>query len=70
MAGALATVTEKSFTTLTEPPSVSTVAVADKGTTWAVLNGYLGDLGTADNVTVSFEWGLTTSYGNETLAAT
>ncbi len=57
---------EKTFTTLTEPPSVDTNVVTDIGTTWAILNGDLENLGTADNVSVSFEWGLTTSYDNET----
>jgi phosphodiesterase/alkaline phosphatase D-like protein len=59
---------ESNFTTLTEPPSVYTEVVTDLGTTWAILNGDLEDLGTADNVTVSFEWGLTASYSNETTA--
>ncbi len=57
---------EKSFTTLSEPPSIDTNVVTDVGTTWAILNGDLEDLGTAGDVTVSFEWGLSTSYGNET----
>lgn len=57
---------EKTFTTVTEPPSVDTNVVTDIGTTWAVLNGDLGDLGTSDNVSVSFEWGISDSYGDET----
>jgi phosphodiesterase/alkaline phosphatase D-like protein len=32
------------------------------------LNGNLGSLGTATSVTVSFQWGITTSYGSETSA--
>ncbi|MDM7999348.1 MAG: fibronectin type III domain-containing protein [Dehalococcoidia bacterium] len=59
---------ENSFITLTEPPSVSTklVGADEKGSLWAVLTGDLEDLGTADNVSVSFEWGLTTAYDHET----
>jgi hypothetical protein len=34
----------------------------------ATLNGNLNDLGTASSVNFSFQWGLTTSYGNETAA--
>jgi hypothetical protein len=47
---------EVSFTTSTTPPTVTTSA------------GNLTDLGTASSVIVSFEWGLTTSYGSETSA--
>lgn len=57
---------EKSFTTLTTPPSVTTNSADDITATSATLNGDLEDLGTADNVTVYFEWGLTTSYDNQT----
>ena len=48
---------EMSFTTSTTPPSVTTNAASDLATTSATLNGNLGSLGTASNVTVSFEWG-------------
>jgi len=58
--------TEMSFTALTEPPSVITNSADNVTATSATLNGYLVDLGTAENVTVSLEWGLTTDYGNET----
>jgi hypothetical protein len=57
---------EKSFTTSTIPPSVGTSDATSISTNSAQLNGELASLGTADNVTVSFEWGLDTSYGNET----
>jgi phosphodiesterase/alkaline phosphatase D-like protein len=53
-----------SFTTLTTPPSVTTGAATNPATTSATLNGNLTDLGTASSVIVSFEWGLTTSYGS------
>jgi hypothetical protein len=33
--------------------------------TTATLNGYLDSLGTAGGVTVYFEWGMTTDYGNQ-----
>ncbi len=48
---------EKSFTTLTIPPSVGTVDASNVATTSATLNGDLTSLGTAGSVTVSFEWG-------------
>ena len=57
---------ERSFTTLTTPPSAATNSAGNITTTSAALNGYLDDLGTAESVTVSFEWGLTTAYGNVT----
>ena len=50
---------EKSFTTLTTPPSVSTSGASSISATSATLNGSLTSLGTADNVTVSFAWGTT-----------
>jgi hypothetical protein len=46
-----------SFTTSTTPPSVTTSAASDLATTSATLNGNLGSLGTASNVSVSFAWG-------------
>jgi len=55
---------EMSFTTSTTLPTVTTNAASNLATTSATLNGTLTDKGTADNVTVSFEWGLTTSYGS------
>jgi C1A family cysteine protease len=50
------------------PPSVVTNAAGNITTTSATLNGNLTAMGTATSVTVSFEWGNTTSYGNETPA--
>jgi len=58
---------ERSFTT--EPfaaPEVETNDASIVTATSATLNGNLTSEGTADNVTVSFEWGLDISYGNET----
>jgi hypothetical protein len=52
------------------PPTVTTNAATDIGTTSATLNGYLDDMGTATSVQVSFQWGKTTGYGNETTAQT
>jgi alpha-tubulin suppressor-like RCC1 family protein len=58
--------TEMSFTTLPIPPSVTTLAATDITATTVTLNGQLNGLGTASNVMVSFEWGLTDTYGNTT----
>ncbi|GAI45628.1 unnamed protein product, partial [marine sediment metagenome] len=49
-------------------PTVVTAAASSLRTTSATLNGTLNDLGSALEVTVSFEWGTTTAYGNETTA--
>jgi len=57
---------EKSFTTGTTPPAVTTNDATSVTTNSARLNGTLTSLGTASNVTVSFEWGTTSSYGAET----
>jgi hypothetical protein len=56
------------ITFITSPiqPLVVTVAASSVATTSATLNGSLTSLGTAASVTVSFEWGLTTSYSHET----
>jgi len=54
------------FTTSSTPPTVATDPASAVGTTSATLNGDLTDLGTASSVDVSFEWGLTDSYGQET----
>jgi hypothetical protein len=48
------------------PPTVVTSAATAIGTTTATLNGSLTNLGTATSVQVSFEWGLTTTYGSQT----
>jgi alpha-tubulin suppressor-like RCC1 family protein len=47
---------EKSFTTLTTPPTVTTNDATSIATTSATLNGELTSMGTAGSVTVSFEW--------------
>ena len=52
------------------PPSVTTNDATDITTTSAILNGNLTSLGAASSVNVSFEWGLTESYGNETTPPT
>ena len=57
---------EKSFTTLTVPPLVTTCSATEVHSESATLNGILNSLGTAASAEVSFEWGLTTAYGNET----
>ncbi len=57
---------ELSFTTERVLPAVTTNDATDITISSATLNGNLDDLGAAGTVNVSFEWGLTTSYGNET----
>jgi hypothetical protein len=58
---------EKSFTTLTLPPSVATCDASDLTVDSATLNGNLTSLGTATNVNVSFEWGASSgSYDEQT----
>lgn len=60
---------ETSFTTLADadvPPEVGGVAVESVGSTSANLKLSLTSLGSAASVQVSFEWGLTTVYGNST----
>ncbi len=47
-------------------PSVTTNNASNITPTSATLNGNLSSLGTASTVFVSFEYGLTTAYGNET----
>ncbi len=57
---------EKSFTTLTTPPSVSTSSVTAITAVSARLNGNLSSLGTAAGVNVSFQWGTSPrSYSDE-----
>ena len=53
----------KRLTSVTNP---ATDMAADSAT----LNGTLDDLGAASSVEVYFEWGLDTSYGNETTPQT
>ncbi len=50
----------------TAPPAVTTNPATDVTADSATLNGSLDDLGTASSVDVSFQWGETTDYGNET----
>ena len=52
------------FTTATTPPEVVTSAASNITLTGATLNGNLASLGTAAAVNVSFEYGLTASYGH------
>ena len=59
---------EKSFTTLTAPPAVTTSTATEVHSRSATLNGNLTALGTAGSVNECFEWGPTTDYGNETTA--
>ena len=59
---------DRTFTTGTTPPAVTTDDASAITSSSSTLNGYLADLGTASSVQVSFEWGLDTSYGNETPA--
>src|SRR4030042_5913501 len=54
------------FTTGTTPPTVITNAATNITDNSATLNGDLTSMGGVTTVNVSFEWGLTTSYGNET----
>jgi hypothetical protein len=61
--------TDETFTTGTTPPTVVTTGASNVTSDSATLNGNLTSLGTASSVQVSFEWGLTTSYGNETTSA-
>ena len=57
---------DKEFTTLYTLPTVTTDGYSDLATYSATLEGTLTDKGTASSVNVSFEYGLTTSYGSET----
>ena len=57
-------------TTSPVPPSVTTSAANSITTGGATLNGNLGSLGTASSVAVSFQYGLTTSYGSTTASQT
>ncbi len=50
------------------PPAVTTSAAGNITADSAILNGNLTAMGTATSVQVSFEWGNTTDYGNETPA--
>ena len=50
------------------PPSVTTNNATNKTTSSATLHGNLSSKGTAPTVYVSFQWGTTTAYGEETTA--
>jgi phosphodiesterase/alkaline phosphatase D-like protein len=52
------------------PLSVVTLAAGNVSATGAALNGNLTGLGSASSAQVSFQWGLTTSYGNTTTPQT
>ena len=52
------------------PPELTTDPASGVTTNSATLNGNVTSLGTATSVDVSFEWGLTDSYGNETTPQT
>ncbi|MBN2098922.1 MAG: PKD domain-containing protein [Dehalococcoidia bacterium] len=54
------------FTTGPTPPAVTTNDAVQIKTTSAILMGSLDEMGSAASVNVSFEWGLTPSYGDET----
>lgn len=60
---------DMTFTTGT-PPSVTTDNATNITADSAILNGNLNSLGNASSVQVYFQWGLTTSYGNETTPQT
>ena len=60
---------DMTFITL-KPPTVATIAATGITPSNATLNGNLIDLGTAADVIVSFEYGLTKNYGNTTAPQT
>ncbi len=57
---------DMTFVAIAPPLAVVTYGATNVAATSATLNGNLVGLGTAASVDVSFEWGLTTSYGNVT----
>ena len=60
---------DQQVTTLAQTaPGVTTSQATDIGVTVAVLNATLDSLGTSPSTSVSFEYGLTTSYGSTTTA--
>jgi len=52
------------------PPTVTSNAASNVSNTTATLNGNLDNMGGATSCTVWFQWGLTTSYGQETIHQT
>ncbi|MFC2071921.1 hypothetical protein ACFLUU_04290 [Chloroflexota bacterium] len=61
-------ITELNLSVTIATPAVTTNTATSVTTTSATLNGNLSSLGAASSVTVAFEWGTTTGYGNETTA--
>jgi len=60
--------TRQDLTVLATAPSLVTSAATSVTTSRATLRGNLANFGTALSADVSFEWGRTTAYGNETTA--
>jgi len=70
-AGAYGTAIGADVTFATVPPmtpAVDTLGSANVTATSAIINGNLTSMGSADTVSVSFEYGTTTSYGTTTTA--
>ena len=65
-AGGGPTQVDLSVTIALVEPAVTTASATGVGTTTATLNGTLTNLGSASSVEVSFEWGTSTSYSEET----
>lgn len=61
---------DMTFTTGSNNLSVTSGASSNVTTSGAILNGSLNGLGGASSVSVNFEYGTTTSYGNSTTATT
>jgi tripartite motif-containing protein 71 len=61
---------DQSFVTTggSTPPTVSSAAATNISSTWATLNGNVSNMGSAANVSVSFDYGPTTSYGSNITA--
>ncbi len=64
--GGVSTGSDVSFTTLVVPPTASTETASDITSTAARLNGTVNAIGSS--TTVTFEYGLTTSYGTTVTA--
>lgn len=59
---------DNTLATSTSPLAVTTNDATSITTTSAILNATLTSMGTASTVQVSFEWGLTASYGSTTVS--
>jgi RHS repeat-associated protein len=61
---------DQSFVTTggSTPPTVSSAAATNISSTWATLNGNVSNMGSAASVSVSFDYGPTTSYGSNITA--